>query len=580
MSEQNLQPADENPKPQGSVFGKMGAMASKVTSAAKGAVNSAKTGTHNMLQKSRMGKETELKKKIGVYTPEVHTTVMEGLGARGKYLEKFTKKLQEDGAFEKYLSTSIMGKGDNKVNVKWPLPNAKDETGKVNDETGIVLDNNKITKLEHLGGFNSKINVYRKDDDSDKLYKSNVITHLSKVVIDHLIQEIADENERQSNYDVNVEFAQAKADAEAKKMEAKDAEAIAANRASITGNAAQKAALKTFINNRHYLPGVFLTFDRENTPTLYYYDYSKNSSEYETELLDPLFPTEKQGDSIKRVNITKDNTDAIWAILLANQIGEGEDKKDVTTQFDPGFNTTKPTFNGVTFTQNTIEDKVETPAPTTGGDGEAPAAAPSGIENLEKYKATFHSIEKYLRPNHPVEGMTDAERDTMWNIACYASQVGWLDWLEHVNPKPNLIDLLLSEEKMKNAWNNCDWKPNNEKVDNSLKNNWSGFFDKIEFCGYLGSVDSGEIPGSSHVFILQNGLIKVLKDGTSEYKIKTISEPENLKLTFEKKGSMGGKRRRKSHRKSHKKTQKKHKKQMKKSHKKKTRGKKTRGKKC
>ena len=152
--------------------------------------------------------------------------------------------------------------------------------------------------------------------------------------------------------------------------------------------------------------------------------------------------------------------------------------------------------------------------------------------------------------------------------------------VEHVNPKPNLIDLLLSEEKMKNAWNNCDWKPNNEKVDNSLKNNWSGFFDKIEFCGYLGSVDSGEIPGSSHVFILQNGLIKVLNDGTSEYKIKTISEPENLKLTFEKKGSMGGKRRRKSHRKSHKKTQKKHKKQMKKSHKKKTRGKKTRGKKC
>jgi hypothetical protein len=539
-----------------SALSKLGAIASKVTSAAKGVVNSTKSGLHNASVFTSRISATQIKDKIKVYVKEgIHNSVQDGLAAREYYLQKvqddINSKEDDDSAiFEQYISKTAMGG----YTIKWPLPNR--ENVKEFDNP-----NNKITTLEHLGKFTTSLSV---DNDSREDVRKVYAVNALKKLIGDLQQELAQQESAADDDAVVKEGKEATAKEEADN-------AIKQSKINTVIMSGEKQRLTTLLQKRNYLPGVFLTFDRENTPTLYYYDYSENSSEYETKILDPLFPTEKQGDSIKRVNITKDNTDAIWAILLANQIGEGEDKKDVPTQFDPGFNTTKPTFKEVKF--NTAQ-------PATGGDGDAPEAAPAGIENLEKYKATFHSIEKYLKPNHPVEGMTDAERDTMWNIACYASQVGWLDWLEHVNPKPNLFDLLLSEEEMKKAWNNCDWNPNNEKVDNSLKNKWSGYFDTITFCGYLGSVDSGEIPGSNHVFILQNGLIKVLNDGNSEYKIKTISEPENLKLTFEKKGSMGGKRRRKSHRKSHKKTQKKHKKQMKKSHKKKTRGKKTRGKKC
>lgn len=551
---------NEEPKTQG-IFSKMGDMA-------KGAVKSAKSGLHNASVFTSRISARQIKDKINVYVKEgIHNSVKDGLDAREDYLQKvqadINSKEHDTAVFDKYISKTM---GVYKIN--WPLPN---------EESGIKLDPKyvKVTKLEHLGTFTTSLSV---DKDSREEVRNVFAVNALKKLIGDLQKEIVDQEEAATNDEIVIEEKEAKIASKA--AAAKDAAdtAITESKKGLNTNlSGEKQRLTTLLQKRNYLPGLFLTFDRENTPTLYYYDYSENSSEYETKLLNKLFPTEKQGDSIKRVNITKDNTDAIWAILLANQIGQGEDKKDVNTEFDPGFNTNKPTFKEVKF--NTSQ---EPPPPAAGGDGEAPTETPapapapasSGIENLKKYQAKFHSIETHLRDEKTTEGMEDANRDTMWNMACYASQTGWLI---SDNKQETLITLLLSENEMKAAWANRKWTPEGEKVDSNLETTWSGSLDKINFCGFL-----GKTADNTDVFILQNGLIKVLKDGSSEYKINTISGPEDLKLTFEKGkvfGWFGGKRRRKSHRKSHKKTQKKHKKQMKKSHKK-VHKKKTRGKKC
>lgn len=415
----------------------------------------------------------------------------------------------------------------------------------------------------------------------------------------------------------------------------------------------QKLKFSAIWKKYGYLPDVMLTFDKDNQPTAYYYDFDpKNESTYESGLLKSIFhinsdntirpsqPDERNRIPLIYIKYGVKETyedkpelafyDLIWPTLLQQKIynNTGEEMEK-TVSVDNGMIIEKPHFKEL--------EKVgkEKGFSITGSCGK--------YENFLGIDKNSNVVKPELcdrQSNQQISDQTDVYNVTakriIWNLACKASQVGWFGKWDHVfvgrledsiqadqtdqpssgdnkspesgnsggSPETEAVDIskflkaITYKPEMFKLWRDMDWNHSAKNLHDQTKKNawthalsevWTGTVDRIYFGAYLGKVSESDTPRFSmpnnkgvDVFVTSDGLIKKLDDGTREHYLIEV-DPASGGLGFKRNYGgflFGGKRRRKSHRKSHKKTQKKHKKQMKKSHKKKTRGKKTRGKKC
>ena len=192
-----------------------------------------------------------------------------------------------------------------------------------------------------------------------------------------------------------------------------------------------------------------LTFDKNNQPTAYYYDFDPTKdSEYEKKYLNKIFHINNSDKTLRPVETdaknripliyikygvkeTYENTsdlafyDLIWPTLLQEKIYDNTgEEKEKQVYVDNGMNMRKGNFEAL---QKVGEEK-----------------GFSIIGNCDKYE-NFLGVDEYGSPNKPdkcnigydqqISDQTDIHKVVakriIWNLACKASQVGWFDKMNH-----------------------------------------------------------------------------------------------------------------------------------------------------
>ena len=610
MSEENLAPAENTQTSQilSSLSSKASAMA------------------HNLVNKTRSFTD-ELKQHVG--EGKIHESIDEGLKARIKYFAAFRDQVN---AMSDDKKREVFKQDRDDVQIVFPEP------------AGMDLGNQKITKKEHLGGKFSKITVKSildgfknvKDGEFKKIHdvnlENNKLAAITAIKDNEKIKPLDNNitafvffldqylDELESN-NIGITASKTQEAADAKTQEEEEKAKLISQTISLRPE--QKQAIAPFsqiLATNKYLPNLFLVFDKESKPKMYYYEHSitddleaSGPSNYRDKL-NGLFGKEGDESKIPIIDITKENsggggfigiggtnTGKLWPMLLQNKIKNVGDKGEVKNySFDPGFNITKSVYKywskdtatsggadgetqpdaDVTTEPTTEPSATDTPTVSE----EAPVNWTEWIDNIENQNKFLIRKEMGKVPTAPTDSK-EKKAQMLWNLACYASQTVWRKYYDATKQgdeiwMDKMKDDLTNSEKMKNTWNaflQADKDRGHfSKTKQVIK--WEDALKKWdqEYAGCIG-LGSGELK-ERLMFINAEGTIKTVDDSQKEYKIKQLDGDYKFKFTL---SSMlvGGKRRRKSHRKSHKKTQKKHKKQMKKSHKK-VHKKKTRGKKC
>lgn len=617
--EGELKAGSENSQPS-TIMGSLKSMGSAMTT-------SASAMAHTLANKTRSFTE-ELKQHVG--DGKIHASLDDGLKARINYFE----------AFKKLVTPEVFKQDGGDVQILFPEP------------AGMDLGNPKITKKEHLGGKFSKITVKSildgfenvGDDEFKKIHdvkeeleanKPDAINGIKEGEgikkfeggsQQHFINFLNSYLDELQTKNINITAETAVADDAAKTQAAAKQAEYASKTIEISKE--QKIAIAPFsqiLATNKYLPNLFLVFDKESKPKMYYYEHSitddveaSGPSNYRDKL-NGLFGKEGDESKIPIIDITKENsggtggfmgvgtsnTGYIWPILLQNKIKNVGDKGEAKdTSFDPGFNITKSVYKEWSKDKATSGGADEETPPATDGStesspetstAETPASPTESkeppvnwtewIDNTENQNKFLIRKEVGTVPTAPTDPK-EKKAQMLWNLACYASQTVWRKYYDATKQgneiwMDKMKDDLTNPEKMKNTWNAFLQADKGKGHFSSTKQviKWEDALNKWnqEYAGCIGLGNELYDTKERLYFINAEGTIKTVDDSNREYKIQQLDQ--DYKFEFMISSIAGGKRRRKSHRKSHKKTQKKHKKQMKKSHKK-VHKKKTRGKKC
>lgn len=177
-----------------------------------------------------------------------------------------------------------------------------------------------------------------------------------------------------------------------------------------------------------YLPDIFLTFDKNNDPTFYYYNFNFNiedpsDTSYKNQLAeifavnsaDVYLKSEDSSDKIPLVYISHKkgvNETAIWPALLGKVYDkETRKEEDAGLMIDGGFDMVKSQYQALVKEKDPFKD----------------------IAAYEKYLGmnvggVLNVIPKFN--DLPQEAKKEKEvltRRILWNLACKESQRGWMD---------------------------------------------------------------------------------------------------------------------------------------------------------
>ena len=175
-----------------------------------------------------------------------------------------------------------------------------------------------------------------------------------------------------------------------------------------------------------YIPDIFLTFDKNNDPTFYYYNFNiegPSDTSYKKQLAeffavnsaDVYLKSEDSSDKIPLVYISHKkgvNETAIWPALLGKVYDKETGKEeDAGLMIDGGFDMVKSQYQALVTEKDPFKD----------------------IAAYEKYLGMSDAGGLNVIPKFndlPQEAKKEKEvltRRILWNLACKESQRGWMD---------------------------------------------------------------------------------------------------------------------------------------------------------